>query len=104
VDGQLLQTNKKWSHLKEKQKTWMLETAKKEYDRFVVMRGKQPVHGARKALIEHIYDEVAERGIWIPFTEFSRVVSRHIAHWCTISSNAYACANPNGDPLPKQES
>ncbi len=35
INGQLLQTNKKWSHLKEKQKTWIMETARREYDRFV---------------------------------------------------------------------
>ena len=34
INGQLFQTNKKWSHLKEKQKTWIMETAWQEYDRF----------------------------------------------------------------------
>ena len=35
INGQLLQTNKKWSRLKEKQKTWIMETARQEYDCFV---------------------------------------------------------------------
>ena len=35
VNGQLLQTTKKWSYLKEKQKNWFLEMAKHEHDRFV---------------------------------------------------------------------
>ena len=47
INGQLLQTNKKWSHLKEKQKTWIMETARREYDRFVRERGKLPVHGSK---------------------------------------------------------
>jgi sortase (surface protein transpeptidase) len=88
VDGQLLQTNKKWSQLKERQKTWIYETAKKEYDRFVFERGKQPVHGAKKALIERIYDLIIERGIWIPFGEVSRVLSRRIAHWHRVSTTS----------------
>lgn len=86
VDGRLLQTNKKWSHLKERQKTWIYETAKKEYGRFVAERGKQPVHGSKKALIERIYDQITERGIWIPFGEVSRVLSRRIAHWSRTSA------------------
>ena len=35
INGQLLQTNKKWNHLKAKQKAWIMETAKREYDHFV---------------------------------------------------------------------
>jgi len=35
ADGRLLKTNRKWGQLKERQKVWMYETARKEYDRFV---------------------------------------------------------------------
>ena len=35
INGQLLQTNKKWNHLKKKQKNWIMETARQEYDCFV---------------------------------------------------------------------
>lgn len=96
VDGRLLQTNKKWGQLKERQKTWIYETAKKEYDRFVTERGKQPVHGAKKALIDRIYDQITERGIWIPFGEVSRVLSRRIAHWSRASAKS--------DAVPEQAS
>ena len=43
INGQLLQTNKKWNHLKEKQKIWIMETARQKYDRFVRERGKLPL-------------------------------------------------------------
>ena len=48
INGQLFQANKKWSHLKEKQKTWIMETAWQEYDRFARERGKLPVHGSKQ--------------------------------------------------------
>ena len=48
INGQLLQTNKKWNHLKAKQKAWIMETAKREYDHFVQERGKLPVHGSKQ--------------------------------------------------------
>ena len=81
VEGRLLQTNKKWSQLKERQKKWVYEAARIEYARFVAERGKQPVHGSKMALIERIYEQIVERGIWIPFEEVSRVLSSRIAHW-----------------------
>ena len=58
VNGQLLQTNKKWSHLKEKQKNWIMGTARREYDRFVREREKLPVHGSKQQLNECIYTQI----------------------------------------------
>ena len=62
INGQLLQTNKKWNHLKEKQKTWIMETARQEYDCFVRERGKLPVHGSKQQLIERIYEVIEAKG------------------------------------------
>ena len=81
INGQLLQTNKKWSHLKEKQKTWIMEIARREYDRFVRECGKLPVHGSKQQLNELIYEKIEAKGIWIPYGEVKRVLDARIAHW-----------------------
>ena len=81
INGQLLLTNKKWSHLKKKQKTWIMETARQEYDCFVREHGKLPVHGSKQQLIERIYEVFEEKGIWIPYGEVKRVLDARIAHW-----------------------
>ena len=81
INGQLFQANKKWSHLKEKQKTWIMETARREYDRFVRERGKLPVHGSKQQLNEHIYEMIEAKGIWIPYGEVKRALDARIAHW-----------------------
>ena len=60
VGGKLLQTNKTWSHLKQKQQEWILQTAHKQYDRFLRERGKLPVEGSKKQLIEEIYTLIEE--------------------------------------------
>lgn len=88
VDGRLLQTNKKWSHLKEKQKTWIMDTAKREYDCFVRERGKLPVHGSKQQFNEHIYELIEEKEIWIPYGEIKRVLDARIAHWNRIAEQA----------------
>ena len=85
INGQLYQTNKKWSSLKEKQKTWIMETARKEYDRFVHERGKLPVHGSRQQLIELVYERICDKGIWIPYGEVKRVLDSRIVHWNRVN-------------------
>lgn len=81
VDGQLLQTNKKWSHLKQKQKEWILQLARQEYDSFVRGRGRLPVKGSKQQLIEHIYEIIREKGIWIPYMEIKNELDKRIARW-----------------------
>ena len=93
VDGCLLQTNKKWSHLKEKQKMWIMETARREYDRFVSERGKLPVHGSKQQLNEHIYERIAEKGIWIPYREVKRVLDARTAQWNRAAKQAADAAD-----------
>lgn len=85
INGQLYQTNKKWSSLKEKQKTRIMETARKEYDRFVHERGKLPVHGSRQQLIELVYERICDKGIWIPYGEVKQVLDSRIAHWNRVN-------------------
>ena len=81
INGQLLQMNKKWSHLKEKQKNWIMEIARQEYDCFVRERGKLPVHGSKQQMIERIYEVIEAKDIRIPYGEVNRVLDARIAHW-----------------------
>ena len=81
VGGKLLQTNKIWSHLKQKQKEWIIQTARGQYDRFLRECGKLPVEGSKKQLIEDVYAVIEERDIWIPYGEVYRVLCKHIARW-----------------------
>ena len=85
VNGQLLQTNKSWGHLKQKQQEWIMRMAKQEYDRFVAERHKLPVHGSKQRLIERIYSIIEARGIWIPYGEVRRVLNAKIAHWNRVA-------------------
>lgn len=99
INGQLLQTNKKWSHLKEKQKAWIMETARQEYDCFVRERGKLPVHGSKQQLIEHIYEVIEAKGIWIPYDKIKRVLDAWIAYW-NRQTGAAAVSDESEIPSP----
>lgn len=70
IDGRLLQTDKKYSHLKLKQKekiyAWMYEETKSFHDR----NGKCPTKKDEDTVVvDEVYDRIEESGIWIPYGE-----------------------------------
>ncbi len=75
VDGQLLQTNKKWSHLKESQKSWIQEITHKEHAAYVEKNAHLPMKKHKKDVLDKVHDHIVERGIWIPYCEFRSHVS-----------------------------
>lgn len=72
IDGRLIQTNKKYSQLKLKQKeliaSWMYEETKAYYDQYE----KIPEGEICSDIVERIYDRIETAGIWIPFGEVYR--------------------------------
>ena len=78
VDGRLLQTNKRWSHLKQKQREWIYEIARLEHQKFVAENNRVPRKVAKKKLLETVEDKVDERGIWLPSYELRKSVGKYI--------------------------
>jgi len=74
-DGQLLQTNKKWSALKQIQRSWIQEMTAKEHAAYVEEHGKLPMKKSKEAVLDKVHDHINERGIWIPYGEFKSHVS-----------------------------
>jgi putative acetyltransferase len=72
VDGQLLQLNKKWGHLKQKQQfeidAWMRE----EYLRSACYNHRIPNKNDHDAILTRVQEKIDERGIWLPYGEVSR--------------------------------
>ncbi|WP_028987553.1 hypothetical protein [Thermicanus aegyptius] len=72
VNGRLLQTNKTWSHLKERQKVWIAELLRSEYIRLGQKLGHPPQKDKYEIVLNRVYAQIEERGIWIPFGEVRR--------------------------------
>lgn len=72
IDGTLLQTNKKYSQLKLKQKEkisgWMYEETKKYYE----ATGKLPIQHHDDEVVGAIYERITQAGIWIPYGEVAK--------------------------------
>jgi len=78
VNGALLRTNKKWSHLKQKQRDWIYEVARLEHKKYVEENERLPRKQAKVALIEIIEDKVDERGIWLPTHELATGIGKYL--------------------------
>jgi hypothetical protein len=78
VNGTLLQTNKKWSHLKQKQREWIYEITRAEHKKFVEENNRLPMKTGKKKLIEAIKVKIDERGIWLPSYELESGIGKYI--------------------------
>lgn len=66
IEGQLLQTNKKFSHLKQAQKEKIAQWLYEEYKRAIADEGCKPGHESDEQIIRAVMDKIAEHKIWIP--------------------------------------
>jgi len=70
VEGKLLQTNKKWSALKQKQRDWIYEHIRIKYDDYVEINEQLPMKKRKDTIIDAVYKKIEEREIWIPYDEY----------------------------------
>ncbi|MCL2222408.1 MAG: hypothetical protein FWC20_09030 [Oscillospiraceae bacterium] len=78
VNGTLLQINKKWSHLKQKQRDWIYETTRSEHKKYVEEKNRLPMKAGKRKLIAAVEAKVDSRGIWLPFGELENGIGRYI--------------------------
>lgn len=76
VNGKLLQTNKRFSQLKNRQKDWITMELYKHYHdemkRRRTTRKLPPVY--RDKIISSLYEQIQDREIWIPYGEVKKYV------------------------------
>ena len=72
IDGKLLQTDKKYSHLKLRQKEkiaeWMYLETKAYYEKNYTFPGDKHI----EEVIFKVYDRIVEADIWIPYGEVAK--------------------------------
>lgn len=77
-DGKLLQTNKKWSALKQSQREWIYDLTRMEHAAYVEKNGRLPMKKRKDEVIDFVYGRLDERGVWIPYREFRSHVAVYI--------------------------
>lgn len=69
IEGQLLQTNKKYSHLKNKQKEYISKELEKECRRYIQEKGLFPMNKYSHDVVEAVMEKIERKKIWIPYGE-----------------------------------
>lgn len=69
VDGQLRQTNKQFSDLKQKQKEQIPQWMKEETEVFYRLHQRYPVGRQSEDVVDNVYASIERAGIWIPYGE-----------------------------------
>lgn len=77
INGKLLQTNKKWSALKQSQREWIQELTRKEHADYVEAKGVLPTKKRKDEVIDAVYSHLEKCEVWIPYGEFRRHVSAY---------------------------
>ncbi|MED2737074.1 hypothetical protein [Bacillus toyonensis] len=74
VNGKSLQTNKGFSHLKQRQKEWISGIFRDSYHskmKELHTNTKLP-RETRDEIVRQVYEKIEARGIWIPFGELEK--------------------------------
>ena len=80
VNGQLFQTNKKYSALKQKQKEQINQWLKVETEAYYLLHQRYPVGRQSEDVVDNVYALIEKAGIWIPYGEV-------YAHYISIKAH-----------------
>ena len=69
VDGQLRQTNKQFSDLKQKQKEQITQWMKEETEAFYRLHQRYSVGRQSEDVVDNVYASIERAGIWVPYGE-----------------------------------
>ncbi|MEM5008485.1 hypothetical protein WKH54_25905 [Priestia megaterium] len=71
-NGRLIQTNKKFSALKQKQKEWITNELRQRYINAINYPHTKLHSKKRDQILEEVYDLIVAKDTWIPFHEVKK--------------------------------
>mgnify|MGYP001080792503 CR=1 FL=1 len=81
VNGQLRQTNKKWTHLSQRQRERISNWLRIEYTKFVQVNRKRPKKYEHDEILREVMDQIEEHKIWIPYGEVKKYYLSKVSKW-----------------------
>ncbi|EJR80162.1 hypothetical protein [Bacillus cereus] len=79
--GQLLQTNKKWSHLKQKQRETISNWMREAYIEMIKVHNRRLKPREHEDVLESVMSKIYDREIWIPDYEVEKYYKGKINKW-----------------------
>lgn len=84
VNGRLVQTNKKYSQLKQRQKEKIINWLYQETKEYVIEHQVYPSGTEVYDVVDSVYQNIQDAGIWIPYGE---ILGLYRAKLCKIRKN-----------------
>ena len=84
VDGQMINTEKKWQHLHCQQREWIVGQFREEYVATLNKSGTHPNKEECREIVDRIYEKIKERGIWIHYDEVRKAFSAKLPRYRKI--------------------
>ncbi|PED08327.1 transposase [Bacillus pseudomycoides] len=103
VNGQIRQTNKKWSHLRQQQKECISNWLGREYTKFVQVHYRRPEKYEHDEILGEVMDRIEEREIWIPYGEVKRYYLSKIGKWFRKIEKEWEAQTSNHEDKKKLE-
>ncbi|WP_353054597.1 hypothetical protein [Bacillus thuringiensis] len=89
ANGQILQTNKKWSNLKQNQQNMITEWLQAEYQRFIEVNLRKPKKKEEEYILDIVLEQIRERNIWIPYQEVKAYFTNKKGKWYRKLENEF---------------
>ncbi|MGN7233631.1 hypothetical protein ACTHQ0_28135 [Priestia megaterium] len=83
-NGCLIQTNKKFSALKQKQKEWITNELRDRYVKMIKYPNVKLRPNKRDQILDEVYDLIMKKEIWIPYDEVEKHYYRKISSFVRI--------------------
>ena len=85
VGEQLRNLEKNWSHLKLKQKAWIIHSFREGYTNFLSKNLRHPNKDECSLIVSEVYSMIEEKDIWIPYSEVKKACSKKLNKYRKIS-------------------
>ncbi|OUB36088.1 transposase [Bacillus thuringiensis serovar yunnanensis] len=89
INGQILQTNKKWSHLKQNQQNRITEWLQAEYQWFIEVHLRKPKKKEEEYILDTVTEQIRELNIWIPYQEVKTYFTNKKGKWYRKLENEF---------------
>ncbi|MED1560121.1 transposase [Bacillus paramycoides] len=89
VNDQILQINKKWSHLKQNQKDLIAGWLRVEYQQFIKAHLRKPKRYEEEYIIDSVMEQINNHNIWIPYQEVKTYFTNKNGKWYRKLENEF---------------
>lgn len=76
--------DKNWSHLKDKQKEWIVQQCRDTYVVFLNKNKRHPNKIECTEIVDNVYSLIEKKDIWIPYEEVKKVFSSKLNRYRKI--------------------